>query len=112
MLPKKVPKDKRTVKITRIVLNRTFFIESKIDAEGNILALEAALLEDRNLIDDKWLKETKKQIAKLREAIQNNDQTQINLEAENLEKFAEQLAEKKMDQVISQSLIGKKIDEV
>lgn len=55
---------------------------------------------------------TKAQISKLEAAILTNDYKQINLEAENLEKFAEQLAENKMDKVIGKTLVGKKIDEV
>ncbi len=87
-------------------------VEAKIEAERSILALESALMEDANLMDDNWLQATKKQIAKLSAAIKTEDQKQIHLEAENLEKFAEQLAEEKMNKMINQSLIGKKIDEI
>jgi len=85
-------------------------VEAKVEAQRNILALEAAMLEDRDLLDEEWLLETKKQITKLTEAIKTNDQKQINFEAEKLERFAEELAEKKMDKIIGQSLVGKKID--
>jgi len=87
-------------------------VEAKVEAERNILALQAELIEDENLVDDNFIKETKAQISKLEAAILTNDQKQINLEAENLEKFAEQLAENKMDKVIGKTLVGKKIDEV
>ena len=64
------------------------------------------------MVDDNFIKATKAQISKLEAAILTNDYKQINLEAENLEKFAEQLAENKMDKVIGKTLVGKKIDEV
>ncbi len=88
------------------------FAEAKTEARRNILALEAELKEDADLIEEEFLQATKLQIAKLEAAIESGDQKQIKLEADNLEKFAEQLAEKKMDKVIGESLIGKNIDEV
>ncbi len=99
-----------SLKNSKTDIAQRLLVEEKVEAERNILAIETAMLEDRDLLDEKWLQETKKQIAKLTEAIKTNDQKQINFAAENLEKFAEELAEKKMNKVISQSLIGKKID--
>ncbi|MES2676708.1 MAG: Fe-S protein assembly chaperone HscA [Pseudomonadota bacterium] len=93
-------------------ISERLLVEAKVEAQRNILALQVELIEDKNLVDDNFIKETKAQIAKLEVAILTNDQKQINLEAENLEKFAEQLAEKKMDKVIGETLVGKKIDEV
>ena len=93
-------------------ISERLLAEAKVEAERNILALRAELIEDANLVDDNFVKETRVQISKLEEAIATNDQKQINLEAENLEKFAQQLAEKKMDKVIGETLIGKKINEV
>jgi len=86
--------------------------EAKVEAQRNILALKTQIIEDKDLIDDKFSQETKLQINKLEEVIAINDQKLINLEAKNLEKFAEQLAERKMNKVISESLVGKKINEI
>ena len=93
-------------------ISERLLVEAKVEAERNILALQAELIEDKNLVDDNFIKATKAQISKLEAAILTNDYKQINLEAENLEKFAEQLAENKMDKVIGKTLVGKKIDEV
>ena len=87
-------------------------IEAKVEAKRNILALQSELVDDADLIDDEFLQATKAQIAKLEIAIQADNHKQINIEAENLERFAEQLSEKKMNKVIGESLIGKKIDEI
>lgn len=87
-------------------------IEAKVEAKRNILALQSELVDDADLIDDEFLQATKAQIANLEIAIQADNHKQINIEAENLERFAEQLSEKKMNKVIGESLIGKKIDEI
>lgn len=99
-----------SLKNSKTDMTQRLLVEAKVEAQRNILALETALLEDSDSLDNDWLQAAKKQIAKLEEAVKNDDQKQINFEAENLEKFAEQLAEKKMDKVIGKTLIGKKID--
>ncbi len=86
--------------------------ESIVEANRSILALEKALEEDGNLLDNQTLAETQKQIKKLQKTIISKNKTKINLEAENLEKFAQKLAEKRMDRDIAKSLIGKKIDDL
>ncbi len=93
-------------------ISERLLVEAKVEAQRNILALQVELIEDANLVDDDFVQATKAQISKLEAAIATKDQKQINLEAENLEKFAEQLAEKKMDKVIGETLVGRKIDEV
>jgi molecular chaperone HscA len=105
-----------SLKNSKTDIAKRLLIEAKVEAQRNILALKASLTEDKDLFDKElsspWLKKTWQQIAKLEEAIVNENQQQINIEAENLEKFAEQLAKKKMNKAINQSLIGKKIDDV
>ena len=86
--------------------------EAKIEAERSILSLKTALEEDSDLLDNQTINATKKQIYKLEQAVKSNNQQQVSFEAKNLETFATKLAEKKMNKVISSSLIGKKIEDL
>jgi molecular chaperone HscA len=101
-----------SLKNSKSDMTQRLLVEAKTEAGRNILALKSALQEDSELADENLTQAIEAQIAKLEKAVANDDQKQINLEAENLEKFAEQLAEKKMNKIINQSLVGKKIDEV
>jgi molecular chaperone HscA len=101
-----------SLKNSKSDMTQRLLVEAKTEAGRNILALKSALQEDSELADENLTQAIEAQISKLEKAVANDDQKQINLEAENLEKFAEQLAEKKMNKIINQSLVGKKIDEV
>ena len=85
--------------------------EAKIEAKRNILALESALKEDVNLVESKFVESAENQIKTLKKAIEGEDSKKINAEMEELEEFAKELAEIKMNQAINKSLIGKKIDQ-
>ncbi|MFT6332243.1 MAG: molecular chaperone HscA [Lentimonas sp.] len=86
--------------------------EAKVEAKRNILALESALKEDRELINDSFAQSAENQIKALEKAILGQDSKKINVEVEELEEFAKEIAEIKMNQAINKSLIGKKIDQI
>jgi molecular chaperone HscA len=86
--------------------------EAKVEAKRNILALSAAVKEDKDLLDETEFSAIEKQIKVLEDSLNLNNKDQIDKEMEKLEKYAEILAERKMNKVIGQSLVGKKIDEI
>jgi molecular chaperone HscA len=93
-------------------IEERLLVEAKVGAGRNILALNSALQEDANLLSEEEIYAIQKQIAALESAVKSNSQKQISLEMDNLEKYAEILAERKMNKVIGESMIGKKIDEI
>ncbi|MFT5703706.1 MAG: molecular chaperone HscA, partial [Rickettsiales bacterium] len=101
-----------SLKNSKSDISMRLLVEAKMEAGRSILALKAEIKEDDNLIDEEFIVKTQNQIFKLEEAIKGDDQKLISLEAENLEKFAEIFAEKKMSMAIRETLIGKKIDQI
>ncbi|MFT6077409.1 MAG: molecular chaperone HscA [Myxococcota bacterium] len=93
-------------------MNARLLAEAKVEAKRSILALESALKEDKESVDDKFIKSAQDKIKILETAIESGDSKKINAEAEELEEFAKTLAEVKMNQAINESLIGKKIDNI
>ncbi|MCE3255099.1 MAG: hscA [Rickettsiaceae bacterium] len=93
-------------------MKQRLLVEAKTEAKRNILALNSAIKEDENLLTKDEILAAKKQIGILEEAIKSDNQELINSEMEELEKHAEIVAEKKMNEVIGKTLIGKKIDQI
>lgn len=101
-----------SLKNSKSDMEERLLTEAKVEAGRNILAIKAALVEDKEFLDDELVLKTNKQIAKLEEAVKSNVQERISLEAEHLERFAEAISERTMNKVIGEKMIGKKIDEL
>lgn len=93
-------------------ITQRLLVEAKVEAQRNILAFETSLQEDCDLLEDQEIGAIKNQILNLQQAIKSDIYDQINNETLALEKFAEILAERKMNREIAKSLIGKKIDKI
>lgn len=101
-----------SLKNSKSDIEERLLAEAKIEAKRNILAFESALKEDSNLLGAEEISAAKKRITLLKNSIESNNQKQISSEMAKLEKYAEILAERKMNKVVGESLIGRKIDEI
>lgn len=101
-----------SLKSSKADMTNRLLIESKVEAERSILAIKSALKEDADLFDKNDVELANNQVNQLELAIKTQNQKQINLKAENLERIAEKLAEKKMNQVMQATIVGKKIDDL
>lgn len=92
-------------------MQKRLTIEAKVEAERNILAIQAAIREDGDLLQKSEIEEIKNQINKLQKEIELNDYVKIVKESEILEELIKDFASRKMNKYIGQNLAGKKIDE-
>jgi molecular chaperone HscA len=93
-------------------IEKRLLIEAKVEAERNILAVEAAMKEDGELLTSQEISQIKNQIKNLQKEIALDNQGKILKESEILEDLIKDFAGRKMDKYIGHSLTGKKIDEI
>lgn len=93
-------------------MQKRLLIESKVEGERNILAIQAAIKEDGNLLKESEIKEIETQIIKLQKEISSDNYIKIVKESEILEDLIKDFAGRKMDKYIGQSLTGKKVEDI
>jgi len=93
-------------------ITQRLILEAKSEAKRDILAMESALKEDANLLDQQEISAIETQIQILEKTLQTNDKEQIEIQTKNLEELAKNFAEIKMNKYIKESLLHKKIDEI
>lgn len=86
--------------------------EARVEARRNILAVQAAMEADRDLLTAGEEAEITRAIAELETAMAGDDRDAINTAAETLENASRPFAEKRMDSRIRQALAGQNVDEV
>jgi len=93
-------------------IQERLLIEAKVESERNILAIEAAIKEDGDLLQETEIEEIENQINKLQNEIKLNNYVKIVKESEILENLIKDFAGRKMDKYIGQNLTGKKVEEI
>jgi molecular chaperone HscA len=93
-------------------MERRLLIESRVEAERMLLALEAAMKSDGDLIEAPERKAIDQAVAKLRETVAGDDRDRIAAAVEALEKISHPFAQKRMDRAMESALKGQRLDEV
>jgi molecular chaperone HscA len=86
--------------------------EAKVEGRRNLLALDAALAKDGELLDANERAELDQGRARLESAIAGEDRDEINAAAEALETLSKPFAERRMDRGIREALSGKSVNEL
>jgi molecular chaperone HscA len=86
--------------------------EAKVEARRNLLALDAALAKDGELLDANGRAELDQGKARLEAAMAGEDRDEINAAAEALETLSKPFAERRMDRGIREALSGKSVNEL
>jgi molecular chaperone HscA len=86
--------------------------EARVEARRNILAVQAAMKVDAELLDEDDEKTIAAGIAELESAMQGDDRQVINDLAEALDTASRPFAEKRMDRGIRRALSGQNVNSV
>ena len=87
--------------------------EELVDAKRLIEAVDAALAEDQNLLDDDELEVIQRKLSALKELVQDAKDTQVlRRSVESLSKATDEFAARRMNESIKKALSGKKIAEI
>ena len=86
--------------------------EARVEARRNILAVQAAMNADAELLDDNDKAAINAAVAKLETAMAGEDRDAINDLAEALDAASRPFAEKRMDRGIRKALAGQNVDSV
>jgi molecular chaperone HscA len=87
--------------------------EELVDAKRLVEAVDAALAEDQQLLDDDELEVIHRKLAALKELIQDAKDTQVlRRSVESLSKATDEFAARRMNESIKKALSGKKIAEI
>ncbi len=86
--------------------------EAQVEARRMIEATDAALREDRHLLNDAEAARIVASIAKLRETATGDNRRQINLAMDDLGFETQEFAHRRMNQSINRALAGRKVDEI
>ena len=86
--------------------------EAKVEARRHLLALDAALAKDGELLDYAERAELDRGRARLESAVAGEDRDAINAAAEALETLSKPFAERRMDRGIREALAGKSVNEL
>ena len=90
-------------------MEQRLFAEAKVEAEGAIASVEAALAKDGDLLDKDGKYKISSALEGLRGSIKGNSRDAVNEAREALEKASEEFAEKRMDLYIGEALKGKEV---
>ncbi len=93
-------------------MERRLLIESRVEAERMLLALDAAMKSDADLIEPAERTAIDRAVAKLRETVAGEDRDRIAAAVEGLEKISHPFAQKRMDRAMESALKGQQLDEV
>ncbi|HVY98812.1 MAG TPA: Fe-S protein assembly chaperone HscA [Dongiaceae bacterium] len=93
-------------------MERRLLIESRVEAERMLLALDAATKSDGDLIQAEERQAIDRAVARLREAVAGDDRDRIAAAVEGLEKASHPFAQKRMDRAMEVALKGQRLDEV
>lgn len=93
-------------------MERRLLLEARVEGNRVILALEAALGKDRDLLLEGEQEKIKTAQEKLREALKGTDRDQIHGLIERLEQVTHPFAQRRMDRAIEAALKGHSLDEV
>jgi molecular chaperone HscA len=86
--------------------------EAQVEARRMIEATEAALREDRHLLNDDEAARIVASIDKLRETAAGDNRRQINLAMDDLGFETQEFAHRRMNQSINRALAGRNVDEI
>ena len=86
--------------------------EKKVEGERVLLAVEAAINEDKGLITEKELNTLNLSMKRLRAALNSTDTNQIQKAIDLLDKDSQTFAARRMNASINQALIGSSVDEL
>jgi molecular chaperone HscA len=93
-------------------MERRLLIEARVEAERMLLALEAALQSDGDLVPGEERRAMDALIRKVRQAMAGEDRDKIGAAVEVLEKASHPFAQRRMDRAMEQALKGHSLDEV
>ena len=93
-------------------MERRLLIESRVEAERMLLALDAAMKSDGDLIGVEERKAIDRAVTKLRDTVGGEDRDRIGAAVESLEKASHPFAQKRMDRAMETALKGQRLDEV
>ncbi len=86
--------------------------EAQVEARRMIEATEAALREDRHLLNDAEATRVAASIDKLRQTAAGDNRRQINLAMDDLGFETQEFAHRRMNQSINRALAGRKVDDI
>ena len=87
--------------------------EELVDAKRLIEAVDAALAEDQQLLDEDELEVIHRKLTALKELVQDAKDTQVlRRSVESLSKATDEFAARRMNESIKKALSGKKIAEI
>ena len=93
-------------------MTRRLLIETRVEAQRNILAVNSAIETDRDLLDDSELADITTALEGLAEAARGDDRDAITARTEGLEAATRGFAEKRMDRGIRKALKGTDVDDL
>jgi molecular chaperone HscA len=88
------------------------FSEAKVEAEGIIMAIEAAMVQDANLLNQNEQNAINTAVKHLQEACASGNRDSINSTRKELEKATEAFAEMRMNKYVGEALKGKKVGDI
>jgi molecular chaperone HscA len=87
-------------------------VEARVEAQRLLLALDAALATDADLLSAAERTELDADAARLRAAVKGEDREAINAAAQALEERTKEFAERRMDRGIRSALTGLSLDKL
>lgn len=93
-------------------MERRLLIENRVEAERVLLALDAALRVDGNLLDETERAAIDAAIGQVRQAMASEDRDRIAATVDILDQATHGFAQKRMDRAVSLALTGHSLDEV
>jgi len=86
--------------------------EVRVDANRAIVELDSAIKQDGDLLEEGEWRRIERQVAVLRNVMENDDRDYIDAETQELGRVAQAFAERRMDRAIAGVLKGVKVEEV
>jgi molecular chaperone HscA len=93
-------------------MEKRLLLESRVEAERVLLALNAALMADGALLDAAERADIDRVAQKLKDLLSTEDRVQIHAGMEELDRATHAFAQKRMDRAIQAALRGQRLDEV
>ncbi len=93
-------------------ITRRLLAESKVDAEITVAAIEAALLEDGEILEKNYYDAIKLHIVSLHELMKGTDRDAIDHSAQQLDKLTSTFAELRVNKALNTAFAGKDLEQV
>jgi molecular chaperone HscA len=93
-------------------IRERLLVEARVEADVMCRTVESAIAKDGDLLDNSSREKIEAQIVVLKKAMQGTDRDTIDIELRELEKVAEDFADKRVNRALTQAMKGKSVSAV